>query len=219
MGPEMGRGETGPAGAHLRSGAPERADGEDDMARTGGWGVWTRTLAAAVVAACAAGVARADDRDDRDRDDRDRGGAVLEFGSMATVQGRLVGVRNPALRNQAAGGLPWVIARGHGVLHADGRLEVDVRGLVLADDRDVPLARRLTNPIPTFRAVVSCVKADGTTETSETPAVPATSDGDAHVEAVVEPPLPTPCVAPIVFVGNGAQHREDVAWFAATGVP
>jgi hypothetical protein len=148
----------------------------------------------------------------------DDGGALLVFHDMATVQGALVGTHNPFLRNQAAGGLPWVIKSGHGTLHANGKLEVQVRGLVLADDQAVPANLRLTNPIPTFRAVVSCVTRDGTAVTSETPAVSASTDGNAHIEAMVSPALPHPCVGPIVFVGNGAGEQQNVAWFAATGL-
>jgi hypothetical protein len=173
------------------------------------------TLLLTLAALILPGIARADDRG---KGDQEGGGAILEFESMATVQGALVGTRNPFLRNQAAGGLPWVITSGHGTLHSDGKLEVTVHGLVLANDPAVPAALRLTNPIPTFRAVVSCVTRDGTAVTSETPAVSASSDGDAHIEAVVDPPLPHPCVGPIVFVGNGAGAQQNVAWFAATGV-
>lgn len=148
----------------------------------------------------------------------DDGRAVLELHALAPIQGALVGKRLDVLRQQAAGGLPWTISGAHATLHADGRLELEVRGLVLADDPAVPAALRLTNPIKAFRAVVSCVTADGATTTSETPAVSASSDGDAHVEAVLDPPLPHPCVAPIVFVGNGAGQQANVAWFAASGV-
>jgi hypothetical protein len=174
------------------------------------------TLVLAVAASALLGVARADDHEKGDGEDG--GGKILEFKTMATVQGALVGTRNPFLRDQAAGGLPWVITSGHGTLRSDGKLHVTVRGLVLANDPAVPAALRLTNPVPTFRAVVSCVTREGTAVTSETPAVSAGSDGDAHIEAFVDPPLPHPCVAPIVFVGNGANTQQDVAWFAATGV-
>jgi hypothetical protein len=176
------------------------------------------TLMLAVAAMALLGFARADDHEEGEREG---GGEVLEFHTMATVQGALVGTRTPFLRDQAAGGLPWVITSGRGTLHADGKLRVTVHGLVLADDPKVPAALRLTNPIPTFRAVVSCVTVTPggiSAVTSQTPAVSASSDGDAHIEAFVDPPLPHPCVAPIVFVGNGAGMQQDVAWFAATGV-
>jgi hypothetical protein len=137
---------------------------------------------------------------------------------MTAIPKELAGRRVAPLRDQAAGGLPWVIQDGHGTLHSTGKLQVQVRGLVLADDPAVPEALRLTNPIPTFRAVVSCVTRDGTATTSQTPAVFASSDGDAHIDGFVDPPLPHPCIAPIVFVGNGALQQQDVTWFAATGV-
>jgi hypothetical protein len=168
------------------------------------------TLAIALSAAILPSVVRGDE----DRDGRDQ---ILRFHTMSTIQGALVGTRNPLLRDQAGGGLPWVITSGRGVLRSDSSVRIEVRGLVLADDPSVPLARRLTNPIPTFRAVVSCVKADGTAVTGQTPAASASTDGNAHIEGFVDPPLPKPCVAPIVFVGNGAGEQQDVTWFAATG--
>jgi hypothetical protein len=200
--------------AHLLRKRAYRASGET---MTTFWGavLSRRTLTLALPAILLLGVARADGHE---KGDDEGGGAILVFHTMATVQGALVGTRNPFLRNQAAGGLPWVITKGHGTLLSDGKLHVTVHGLVLANDPAVPAALRLTNPVPTFRAVVSCVTRDGTAVTSETPAVSASSDGDAHIEAFVDPPLPNPCVAPIVFVGNGAGMQQNVSWFAATGV-
>lgn len=65
--------------------------------------------------------------------------------------------------------------------------------------------------------MVSCVDAGGAAVTSHTSAVSASTDGNARIEGFVDPPLPTPCVAPIVFVGNGAGEQQSVTWFAATG--
>ena len=84
------------------------------------------------------------------------GDKVLEFDSMAGVVRPYTGTAN-AIRRRERGRASWVIRVGKGEVKADGRIEVKVRGLVLADDPAVPPARRLVNPIPSFRAVVSCL--------------------------------------------------------------
>jgi hypothetical protein len=140
-------------------------------------------------------------------------GTVIAFERMVGVFGPFLGPTN-AIRGVSGAGAPWVIEEGRGELDGDGTLFVDVRGLVLADDPAVAPERRLTNPAAGFRAVVSCMTVDevgGTTFMNVTTEVfPATPTGDAVIEANVA--LPTPCIAPIVFVTNPAGN-----WFAATG--
>lgn len=141
------------------------------------------------------------------------GDAILEFDTMVAVDRPYTGSGN-AIRGVNGGGLPWIIATGKGEVKADGRVEVKVRGLVLADDPAVPAARRLTNPSATFGVVVSCLSRDAggaaTTVNVSAGGFPATPTGDARIEAAVE--LPRPCIAPILFVTSPAG-----AWFAATG--
>jgi hypothetical protein len=91
---------------------------------------------------------------------------------------------------------------------------VKVRGLVLARRAPVPANLQGTNPVPQFKAIVSCVTADGaavTTINVETDLFPASPAGDSHIRDTVA--LPSPCVAPIVFVTS-----PTGAWFSATGV-
>lgn len=141
------------------------------------------------------------------------GGNVLEFNVMTPVTGPFVGAANP-IRGVNGGGLPWVIGRGHGELNANGNITVEVHGLVLANEAPVPPALRLTNPVTHFRAIVSCLSIDATgmveTANVQTDPFPASAAGDARIEAKID--LPTPCVAPIVFVTSPAG-----AWFASTG--
>ncbi|NMG75841.1 hypothetical protein [Aromatoleum diolicum] len=138
---------------------------------------------------------------------------VLDFDTMAGVAAPYTGATNP-IRNVPGGGLPWVLERAQGVLRADGRLEIRVRGLVLADDPLVPPDRRLTNPVPNFRAIVSCQSRDSlgapSTVNVSTDNFPASTSGDAYIVATVQ--LPAPCLAPIVFVTN-----PGGAWFSITG--
>jgi hypothetical protein len=74
-------------------------------------------------------------------------------------------------------------------------------------------ARRGTNPIPDFEAIVSCQSISGTNATVTNVATgqfPASTRGNADIKARVT--LPRPCIAPIVFVAS-----PTGAWFAVTG--
>jgi hypothetical protein len=141
------------------------------------------------------------------------GNKVLQFQTMVGVAGPFVGSTNP-IRGLNGGGLPWQIDKASGKLSSGGKLDVTVRGLVLLDAAPVPEAQRGTNPIANFVAVVSCTTTVGgfpATVNVATGPVPATTTGDAKIEAHVN--LPTPCLAPIVFVGP-----SPTTWFAITGL-
>jgi hypothetical protein len=129
---------------------------------------------------------------------------------MVGVQGAFVGPTMP-IRNVPGGGIAWMLEKGQGKLTTEGQLDVKVQGLVLAGG-----ANAGSNPIATFRAIVSCLQSDGTTLNLMTDPFPATTGpaseggGDSHIKATVA--LPQPCIAPIVFVTSGTG-----SWFAATG--
>ncbi len=152
---------------------------------------------AAVVALAAIGVTAAVSSGD--------GRAVLKFDTMAPVVPPYTGTTNP-IRGVNGGGVPWKLASAQGRLRADGRLEIEVQGLVLVSTG--------ANPSPTFRGVVSCLSSDAagapTTVNVSTDPVPATMTGNAEIDAKVA--LPSPCFAPIVFVTSGTGN-----WFAVTG--
>ncbi|SRR6266851_1187146 len=140
-------------------------------------------------------------------------GTIVKFTTMTPVTGPYVGTANP-IRTVPGGGLPWMITAGTGSLKSDGHLLVHVRGLVLADQSPVPAALQGTNPIPDFRAIVSCQTiGDGGTATVSnvsTGDFPASTKGNSDINATVS--LPRPCIAPVVFVTS-----PGGAWFAATG--
>lgn len=142
--------------------------------------------------------------------DGGNGAAILTFHSMAPVTGAFVGApTNPnggtPIRGIHGGGLPWRIDFADGELRADGRLRVRVRGLVLAGG---PPNLVGTNPIATFRAIVSFENAGPIF----TDPVPASTTGDAEIDTHVD--LPSPGFAPVIFVGPGTAP----AWFAVTGL-
>ncbi len=135
---------------------------------------------------------------------------VLEWDTMVGVPTGLTGAQSEApLRGIRGAGVPWSLTSGEGELTTTGQLEIEVDGLVLTSSGN--------NPSATFRALVSCVKGDGTFQNILTDPFPATTGpassggGDARIETNVT--LPAPCIAPIVFVTSAGG-----SWFASTGM-
>ncbi len=163
-----------------------------------------------IIAAALAGPAFGDDDGDDDA-------TILRFKTMVGVPVQFTGTQSP-IRGINGGGLPWVVTdSAKGRLRTDGRLNIDVRGLVINPAAASPLAG--TNPSATFRATVSCetvmngAPAVVNVQTEQFPATTGPANqggGDSRINAIVD--LPRPCIAPIVFVTSPAG-----AWFAATG--
>lgn len=135
---------------------------------------------------------------------------ILEFNSMVGVPQAFTGAQNP-IRGINGGGLPWTLTSAKGELKGSGKLELNIQGLVLAGGPNAG-----TNPIPNFRAIVSCLAGDGSVDNVTSGLFPATTGsvlsggGNAKIETTLS--LPTPCIAPLVFVTS-----PTGAWFAATG--
>jgi len=135
---------------------------------------------------------------------------ILEFDTMVGLPQAFTGTQNP-IRGVNGGGLAWAISSAHGELKASGKLEIDVQGLVFAAGPNTG-----SNKIPNFRAIVSCLKSDGTVMNITTDLFPATTGaasaggGNARIEAQLA--LPQPCIAPIIFVTS-----PGGAWFSTTG--
>jgi peptidoglycan/LPS O-acetylase OafA/YrhL len=131
----------------------------------------------------------------------DAGGRKVLDASMVGLPASMAG---QSFLGAQAGGLPWALERGEAKLFSNGRLQVQVTGLVLAAG-----AKAGTNPIPTGRALVSC----GGAVVAMSSVVPYSATGDAMVNERVD--LPASCVAPTVFFA-GIVGGEPL-WFAATG--
>jgi hypothetical protein len=145
----------------------------------------------------------------RDRDDRgSRGGDVLEFDVMIGNSAPFIGAATP-IRGLNAGGAPWKLDSAKGELSANGRLEIKVKGLVVAPTG--------VNPVDAFRGVVNVLTPEApiTGVNLVTPAARATEDGDATIRANLD--LPENSFAPLVFVTHGAIDPPGV-WFATTGI-
>jgi hypothetical protein len=130
---------------------------------------------------------------------------ILDFDVMVGVSAPYTGSTNP-IRGIDGAGAPWVLDQGMGKLTADGDIQVVVKGLIVE-----PLG---TNPVPAFKAIVSCLSKDSSgnpiTVNISTATAPAESSGDAVIRDKIT--LPDPCIAPIVFVTSSGG-----SWFAATG--
>ena len=140
---------------------------------------------------------------------------LLSFQTMHGVDDPFVGA-NP-IRDIPGDEAPWEVAHFvHGTLDTDGRLHIIVRGLIFGNDPRVqPPSLIGRNDEATFRAVVSCLTVDGSgaviTANVTTEGFRATVTGDSNIDTTVS--LPTPCVAPLVFVIAGSEFK----WFAVTG--
>lgn len=120
------------------------------------------------------------------------GQKVLDSSMTALPTGSLV------LDGVTGGGVPWSITSGHVQLFADGRLHVDVEGLVITATG--------VNPVTTGKAVLAC----GDAPFSSSEVVPFSSTGDATIDTVIS--MPAQCLAPAVFFGTATGR-----WFAVTG--
>jgi hypothetical protein len=97
------------------------------------------------------------------------------------------------------GGVPWSIGAGSATLTSDGRVHVQVQGLVVAASG--------ANPVDFGKAVVTCAGVFA----GETATVPFSDQGNATINDVITT-LPSPCLGPAVFFTSASGR-----WFAVTG--
>lgn len=137
---------------------------------------------------------------------------ILQFKTMNAVQGAFLtpeGLTDPNIRGIVGDYQAWKINKSiKGRLFADGRLIIQVRGLVFPD---------APNDEDHFRALVSCLtESNGqiVTDNQITSPFPTGPKGNANINAHLQ--IPSPCVAPIVMILNGDPTEGD-AWFAVSG--
>lgn len=126
--------------------------------------------------------------------------ATTTAGGRKVLDSTMAGLPVPGtvINGLTGGGAPWQIENSRVLLFEDGRLHVEVAGLIS------PALGR--NPVPMGKAIVTC----GETTAAETALVPFSEAGDATIDAVVS--LPSPCQAIAVFFTNSSNR-----WFAVTG--
>jgi hypothetical protein len=139
---------------------------------------------------------------------------ILEFDTMYAVDGPFTSPANK-INGVRGDDLPWELDSAKGILLSDGHIEVHVRGLVFAEDDEVPPHLQGKNDERTFRVLLSCITEDGEHKTEQAEVFSrdfqATMDGDADLDGEID--LPSPCVAPVLFIMAGSEDR----WFAVTG--
>ena len=89
-----------------------------------------------------------------------------------------------------SGGAAWTVKAGQATVSANGRIEVEVEGLLL-------VATGTTGPVTMVSASLVCGGSGGTV-VATTGAVPLSPAGNAQIEATI--PLPVSCPAPVVLV-------------------
>jgi hypothetical protein len=127
--------------------------------------------------------------------------ATTSAGGRRVLDSSMTGlpVPNTVLYGLTGGGAVWQIDEGRVQLFADGRLHVDIVGLVIP-------GRVPPNPIDQGKAILTCSGA----KVAETGLVDFSDDGDATIDTVIA--LPEPCQGPAVFFTNATDR-----WFAVTG--
>src|ERR1700739_1956928 len=113
-----------------------------------------------------------------------------ELSFLAPVVGSNPGI---TIAGVASGGAPWVVKHGFATLTDDGRLRVDVRGLILPS---------VGNPGPVTAVSASVVCANAIAATS--PAFPLSNDGNAEIHAKLQ--VPSPCFGTIILVRVAAAN-------------
>lgn len=97
-----------------------------------------------------------------------------------------------------SGGAPWTVREADASLSDDGKLKVEVEGLLIAAGTGIPPALVGTvGPVKMVAASLVCAGSGGAVAASTGP-VPFDSMGNAEIKASVM--LPASCIAPVVLV-------------------
>jgi hypothetical protein len=164
-------------------------------------------LAAVGVLAVSAGISYAGGNDH----------TVLRGDVMVGVSAPYTGPTNP-IRGINGGGAPWVIGDAEYKLRDDGRVDIEFEGLVIGPTGPPAIAG--TNPVLVQKVLVSCLSKDAagapTTVNASSETFGVDANGDAKARVHVD--LPSPCIAPILFVTSPASPTNPTgSWFASSG--
>lgn len=179
--------------------------------------LWKLAVCAAFGSALAVGSAWAQASEEQASEGgRGRTTTILSFDTMRGNPGN--GDPANVIRGLDGAGSSWAILHSvHGVLRSNGQLIVIVRGLVVSasgQDQDV-------NPVPQFRAALSCQDPSDPTQgqlffTNPVPATTGKGAGDANIVGRVQ--LPPTCFAPLILITSPPTSTSpDGVWFAVTG--
>jgi hypothetical protein len=119
-----------------------------------------------------------------------RTGAPLIDESLAPSQ-----PTDPAFHSVTPGSLPWVLKRGDVRLKRDGKLDLQVKGLVIPP----PMGNGTPGPVTTISASLYCGADTNPMPADTTQQVPISSKGDARIHDASFT-VPTTCLAPVILV-------------------
>jgi hypothetical protein len=135
------------------------------------------------------------------------GGIGVDPASGVTSTG---GAALNVVRGVSPGAFPWRISRLHADVQADGRIQLDGRGLLLTGGNAIG-----TTGGQSVFATLFCGPAASATAHSSNPAgVALESNGNFRIDDVLTPPPPAACADPVLLIVSAANAH----WFAA-GIP
>jgi hypothetical protein len=114
-------------------------------------------------------------------------GAPLIDESLAPSQ-----TTDPVFHGVSPGGAPWVLRRGDVRLKRDGKLDLELKGLVIP-------ALGTPGPVTTVSASLYCGADSNTTAADTTQQVPLSPKGDARIRDASFS-VPSTCLAPVILV-------------------
>ncbi|HEX4733831.1 MAG TPA: hypothetical protein VH247_05410 [Thermoleophilaceae bacterium] len=160
------------------------------------------TMVAAV--AIYAGVASGHDGGDNGRGGDRHGGDVLREALAPSMQG------DPMFHNVAPGNVPWLLTRGEARLRLRGKLEIELRGLVIPN----PPGDGTAGPVHTVTASLYCGADSVMTAVDTTDPVPLSPHGNARIRDRSFN-VPTTCLAPVLLIhpnGDGTRYIAVSGW-------
>ena len=133
--------------------------------------------------------------------DRGHGRAALAEESLAPSV-----PTDPTFHGVAPGGAPWVLKRGAVELKRGGKLELEVRGLVIPN----PPGNGTPGPVTTISASLYCGADSNTTAADTTPQVPINARGNARIRDRSFA-VPATCLAPLILVHPNGDAAHYIA--------
>ena len=134
---------------------------------------------------------------DHGGDKHDNGNSGDNKGGKASFKSSVVGsVPSTTIGGVNSGGAPWTVAEGEASISGNGKLEVEVEGLLLTTGAPANLVGT-TGPVQMVAASLVCGGSGGAVAGS-TDGVPLSPSGNAEIEATIT--VPPTCMAPVILV-------------------
>jgi len=136
--------------------------------------------------------------------------------SAADLKAQLVAcpADKTAIGDVGSCGKIWKLKYGEAKLSDDGKLHVEVKGLVLNDETTGEF-NGTPDGVDAVAAAVICNGPKGAAVAAQTDVVPLAKNGDAKINAKVS--LPSGCIAPVVVLRERYEGKIG-GWLAATGM-